>query len=86
VLAVRGGVDGGAGGAIVGRLELHRLGPRAQSGRRPRLRGETRETLRNGGWLSVHGCNDARVPWLRQHYPDEYRRLREEFPQVGRLG
>lgn len=46
--------------------------------------GETRETLRNGGWLSVHGCNDARIPWLRAHYPDEYRRLAAEFPQVRR--
>jgi phosphoadenosine phosphosulfate reductase len=48
--------------------------------------GETRETLRNGGWLSVHGCNDARVPWLRAHYPEEYRALRGAFPQVTRLG
>jgi phosphoadenosine phosphosulfate reductase len=48
--------------------------------------GETRETLRNGGWLSVHGCNDARVPWLRRHYPNEYRALRDAFPGVGRLG
>lgn len=47
--------------------------------------GETRETLRNGGWLSVHGCNDARVPWLREHYPDQYRQLRDAFPQVTRL-
>jgi len=47
--------------------------------------GETRETLRNGGWLTVHGCNDARVPWLRRHYPEQYRQLLADFPQTGRL-
>jgi phosphoadenosine phosphosulfate reductase len=47
---------------------------------------ETRETLRNGGWLSVHGCNDARVPWLRRHFPEQYRALRDAFPGVRRLG
>jgi phosphoadenosine phosphosulfate reductase len=44
--------------------------------------GETRETLRNGGWLSVHGCNDARGPWLRAHFPDEWRRLIDAFPRM----
>lgn len=48
--------------------------------------GETRETLRNGGWLSVHGCNDARIPWLRRHFPEQYRALRDAFPQIRRLG
>lgn len=48
--------------------------------------GETRETLRNGGWLSVHGSNDARIPWLREHFPEQYRALRERFPQVSGIG
>lgn len=48
--------------------------------------GQSRETLRNAGWLSVHGAEDARIAWLRQHYPEQYRQLAERLPQVRRLG
>lgn len=46
--------------------------------------GYTRETQRNAGWLSVAGHDDARTAWLREHYPEQWRQLVADFPQVGR--
>ena len=42
--------------------------------------GQTRETLRNAGWLSTDGAERGRIAWLRHHYPRLYQRLVEEFP------
>lgn len=47
--------------------------------------GETRETLRNAGWLSTDGAERGRIAWLRAHYPEQYRMLVAEFPQVAAL-
>jgi 3'-phosphoadenosine 5'-phosphosulfate sulfotransferase (PAPS reductase)/FAD synthetase len=44
--------------------------------------GQTRRTLRNGGWLTTIGAPDGRLVWLRRHYPDLWRRLTEEFPRT----
>jgi phosphoadenosine phosphosulfate reductase len=44
--------------------------------------GETRETLRNSGWLTMPGAADGRAAWLKYHFPEQYRMLVEEFPQV----
>jgi 3'-phosphoadenosine 5'-phosphosulfate sulfotransferase (PAPS reductase)/FAD synthetase len=44
--------------------------------------GQTRETLRNTGWLTLAGWDNGRVAWLAAHYPDLYKRLRTEFPQL----
>lgn len=48
--------------------------------------GETRERLRNAGWLTLspYGA-DAKIVWLREHYPDQYRDLVKHFPQVARF-
>lgn len=46
--------------------------------------GMTRETLRNAGWLSTAGAERGRIAWLRAHYPEQYRALSAEFPQVTR--
>lgn len=43
--------------------------------------GETRETIRNAGWLSVR--DPGRLVWLRRHFPDQFRMLESAFP-VGR--
>ncbi len=49
--------------------------------------GVTREQIRNAGWLTVVGDQtDWRIPWLRQHFPEQYRELRRLFPRVGLLG
>lgn len=49
--------------------------------------GVTRKQIRNAGWLTVQGdATDWRIPWLRRHYPDQYRMLVEAFPQVRLLG
>lgn len=45
--------------------------------------GFTRETLRNGGWLYTDGANDGWAAWMKVHYPEQWRRLVEEFPQMG---
>lgn len=47
--------------------------------------GQTRETLRNTGWLSTDGAEDGRIAWLAFHFPDEYETLAEHFPQVRAL-
>jgi len=47
--------------------------------------GQTRESIRNTGWLSTDGAHDGRIAWLRQHFPDQYRILATEFPQVRSL-
>lgn len=44
--------------------------------------GQTRETIRNTGWLSTDGAHDGRISWLRRHFPDQYFQLEEDFPQV----
>ncbi len=46
--------------------------------------GFTRETLRNGGWLTT--IEPGRLPWLRAHYPEQYRMLTAAFPQVSMMG
>lgn len=45
--------------------------------------GMRREELRNAGWLTVR--DEARVAWLRVHYPEQYQALEQAFPQVRRL-
>ena len=47
--------------------------------------GKTRETLRNGGWLTTTGAGSGRISWLAQHFPNEYRRLEAAFPRVRLL-
>lgn len=45
--------------------------------------GLTRETIRNAGWLTVPGGQtQARVAWLRAHYPQQWRQLVAEFPRL----
>lgn len=44
--------------------------------------GQTRESLRNLGWLSTDGAERGRLVWLRAHYPEQYAMLAREFPQV----
>jgi phosphoadenosine phosphosulfate reductase len=46
---------------------------------------QTRETIRNTGWLSTDGAAQGRIAWLRAHFPTEYRLLADEFPQVETL-
>lgn len=43
--------------------------------------GLSRYTLRNTGWLTTVDV-DRRMPWLREHYPDLWRRLTDEFPHM----
>lgn len=45
--------------------------------------GVTRETIRNAGWLSTDGAEHGRISWLRHHYPEHYRELVENFPQIS---
>jgi 3'-phosphoadenosine 5'-phosphosulfate sulfotransferase (PAPS reductase)/FAD synthetase len=47
--------------------------------------GLMREKIRNSGWLTIPGCEDTRVAWLRRHFPEQYRMLAEAFPQVQRM-
>lgn len=47
--------------------------------------GLTRETIRNTGWLSTDGAYQGRIMWLRKHYPEQYRMLVLEFPEVATL-
>jgi 3'-phosphoadenosine 5'-phosphosulfate sulfotransferase (PAPS reductase)/FAD synthetase len=47
--------------------------------------GLTREQLRNSGWLTTVGAERGRIAWLRAHYPEQYRALRAEFPQVTQV-
>lgn len=42
--------------------------------------GYSRETIRNGGWLTT--IDPGRIPWLRRHYPKQYRMLEDAFPYV----
>lgn len=44
--------------------------------------GLTRETIRNTGWLSTDGAERGRCAWLRQHFPEQWQMLVDEFPQV----
>lgn len=46
--------------------------------------GFTRETLRNGGWLTTN--DPGRLPWLRRHYPAQYEQLVEAFPRLREYG
>jgi 3'-phosphoadenosine 5'-phosphosulfate sulfotransferase (PAPS reductase)/FAD synthetase len=49
--------------------------------------GVTREQIRNSGWLTVASdATDWRIPWLRRHYPEQYRALTDAFPRVRQLG
>ncbi len=45
--------------------------------------GYTRATLRNGGWLTT--IDIRRIPWLRAHYPEQWRMLTDAFPRVRML-
>jgi phosphoadenosine phosphosulfate reductase len=47
--------------------------------------GQTRETLRNTGWLSTDGAEQGRIAWLQEHYPAQYRQLAAEFPRIRQL-
>lgn len=47
--------------------------------------GQTRETLRNTGWLTLAGWDRGRVGWLARHYPEHYQTLRKHFPQVEKF-
>ena len=47
--------------------------------------GMTRDTIRNAGWLSTDGAHRGRVIWLRAHFPEQYRRLVAEFPQIATI-
>ena len=47
--------------------------------------GITRATNRNTGWLSTDGAHEGRIAWLRAHFPEQYRMLAAEFPQVRLL-
>lgn len=45
--------------------------------------GVTRSQIRNAGWLTVQGdVTDWRLPWLREHYPEQYELLAQHFPRV----
>lgn len=44
--------------------------------------GETRESIRNTGWLSTDGAQQGRIAWLKTHFPAQYEQLVSEFPQV----
>jgi phosphoadenosine phosphosulfate reductase len=47
--------------------------------------GQTRETLRNSGWLATDGADRGRIAWLRTHYPEQYHQLVAEFPRVAQI-
>jgi 3'-phosphoadenosine 5'-phosphosulfate sulfotransferase (PAPS reductase)/FAD synthetase len=47
--------------------------------------GQTRETIRNGGWLYTDGADRGWAAWLRRFYPELFERLAEEFPRVRHL-
>lgn len=47
--------------------------------------GQTRAKIRNTGWLSTDGAHDGRIMWLRAHFPEQFRALVTEFPQVATL-
>jgi len=44
--------------------------------------GFNRYELRNTGWLTTIDVSEGRVPWLRQHFPEQYRLLVEEWPHL----
>lgn len=44
--------------------------------------GFTRERLRSGGWLYTDGVHDGWIPWLREHFPDQFRQLVAAFPHM----
>jgi 3'-phosphoadenosine 5'-phosphosulfate sulfotransferase (PAPS reductase)/FAD synthetase len=47
--------------------------------------GQTRETLRNAGWLTTIGAQHGLIAWLAHHFSAEYRRLEAAFPRVRML-
>lgn len=47
--------------------------------------GYTREEHRNTGWLTTIDAGRGRLGWLRAHFPEQYRALAREFPQVERF-
>jgi len=47
--------------------------------------GQTRESLRNGGWLSTDCAARGRLAWLRAHYRGEWERLVAEWPGLRSL-
>ena len=47
--------------------------------------GQTHRTIRNSGWLTTVDAGEGRIGWLRKHWPEQYRQLAEEFPQIRRL-
>lgn len=47
--------------------------------------GQTRETIRNTGWLSTDGAERGRLVWLRAHYPEQWEALAAAFPHIVAL-
>jgi len=47
--------------------------------------GMTHRTLRNSGWLTTIDAGEGRIAWLRRHWPDQYRQLAAEWPEVRHL-
>lgn len=47
--------------------------------------GQTHRTLRNAGWLTTIGAERGRIAWLHAHYPEQYRLLSAEWPDVRLL-
>lgn len=43
----------------------------------------TRETIKNGGWLTTDKAAFGRVLWLKRFYPEQYEKLKEMFPEVA---
>lgn len=42
----------------------------------------TRETNKNGGWLTTDKATSGRVVWLKKFYPEHFEKLCELFPEV----
>lgn len=47
--------------------------------------GQTRETLRNTGWLSTDGAEGGRLVWLRRNFPEQYAMILTEFPHLWQI-
>ncbi len=46
--------------------------------------GDSREWIRSASWVTTDGANKGRLVWLKYYYPQYYRQLLREFPEVGR--
>lgn len=47
--------------------------------------GQSRERIRNTGWLSTDGVERGRLSWLRRHFSAEWEKLIAEFPYLQNL-